>query len=102
MKKYIEISEINIVPVKPKDGLIGFVSFVIDERFYVGNVAIFSRLDREGIRLVYPKKGAIDCFHPIKRDVGDFINKKVTEKFNTLLKLNELKNEIPLVKNTRT
>lgn len=89
MQRNIEISEINIVPVKPKDGLVGFASFVVDGNFYVGNVAIFSRLDGEGMRLVYPRKGSIDCFHPIKKEVGAFIEEKVTEKFNNLLKRNE-------------
>lgn len=89
MQRSIEISEINIVPVKPKDGLIGFASFVVDGNFYVGNVAIFSRLDGEGMRLVYPRKGNIDCFHPITKEVGAFIQQNVTEKFNTLLKRHE-------------
>lgn len=85
MQRSIEISEINIVPVKPKDGLIGFASFVVDGNFYVGNIAIFSRLDGSGIRLVYPRKGAIDCFHPIKKDVGLIIEQNVTKKLNSLL-----------------
>jgi hypothetical protein len=90
MKNVINISEINIIPVKPKDGLIGFASFVVDKKFYVGNVAIFSRLDGEGMRLVYPRKGQIDCFHPINKEVGLLIEQNVTEKFNTLLKRNEV------------
>lgn len=90
MKKIIEISEINIILVKPKNGLVGFVSFAVDKKFYVGNVAIFTRLNRNGMRLVYPRKSNIDCFHPIKREVGAFIEQKVTEKFNTLIKRNEI------------
>jgi stage V sporulation protein G len=89
MNKTIQITEVNIVPVKPNNGLIGFASFVVDENFYVGNVAIFSRLNGDGLRLVYPRKGEIDCFHPIKREVGDFVEQIVKEKFHNLLRCNE-------------
>ena len=80
----ISISEINIVPVKPKDGLLGFVSFVVDESFYMGNITIYSKLNG-GIRLVYPKKGEIYCLHPIQKKVGRFLETLVQEKFNEIL-----------------
>lgn len=79
------VSEINIVPVKPRDGLIAFASFVVDNKFYVGNVAIFTRLDGHGIRLVFPKKrvgdALVDCVHPIKREVGEAITEAVERKY---------------------
>ena len=52
----MKLTEIQIVPVKPKDGLIAFVSFVINDSFFVGDVAIYSRLNQESYRLVYPIK----------------------------------------------
>jgi len=88
MKNPIEISEVNIIPIKPNEGHLGFCSFMIDKKFYVGSVAIFSTREG-GIRLVYPKKGEIDCFHPIKQEVGQFITETVSNKFNNFLKLNE-------------
>lgn len=33
------ISEIQFYPVKPQDGLLGFVSFVLDGKFWMGSVA---------------------------------------------------------------
>ena len=80
----MNISEINIVPIKPKDGLLGFASFVIDRKFYVGSVAIFSRLDGGGIRLSYPKKGQIDCVHPISQKAGEIITEAIQRRFNEL------------------
>ena len=79
------VSEINIVPVKPKDGLVGFAAFIVDHKLYIGNVAIFTRLDGDGIRLVYPSKKVgvrdIDCVHPISRRAGDAITAAVQEKY---------------------
>jgi DNA-binding cell septation regulator SpoVG len=76
-----KVDEINIVPVKPNSGLIAFASFVLDTKLYVGNVAIFTRLDGQGIRLVYPTKNSINCVHPISREVGDAITKAVQEQY---------------------
>jgi stage V sporulation protein G len=86
----LKISEIQVIPVKPKEGLIGFASFVLDEKYYVSSVAIYTRLDRPGYRLVYPTKKVgernINIFHPINSEAGKIIEeaviKKVDELFN--------------------
>jgi hypothetical protein len=83
MKAPIKIDEINIVPIQPLNGLLGFCSFVIDKKFYIGSVGIFSKREG-GLRLVYPKKGVLNCCHPISREVGDFITKKITDHFYNL------------------
>ena len=84
MNEEVKISEIQVIPVKPKDGLIGFVSFVLDEKYYVGSVAIYTRLDGSGYRLVYPAKKVgeknINIFHPINSIVGEAISEKVIDK----------------------
>lgn len=83
-----EISKIEILPVRPQKGLFAFVDFLIDECFAVHGVAIHSRPDGSGIRLVYPDKVVngfkIQLFHPIDRNVGDFITQKVWEKLKTI------------------
>lgn len=86
-----EISEIQIVPVKPRDGLLAFVSFVIGDSYYAGDVALYSRLDGNSIRLVYPMRtlsnGAkVNVFHPIRKDVADEIERQVNEAYEDLMK----------------
>ncbi len=49
MKK---VSEVTVIPVKPKFGLIAFASFVLFESFYVTGVAVYTR-PMGGIRLVF-------------------------------------------------
>lgn len=92
----LKISEIQVIPVKPKDGLIGFVSFILEEKYYVGSVAIYTRLDGSGHRLVYPAKKVgernINIFHPINSDVGRKIEEAVNEKLNKLFNDNSNKN----------
>lgn len=64
------ISEIQFYAVKPQDGMVGFVSFVLDGKFWMGSVAVFTRRDG-GHRLVYPTRKVagqnINVFHPINR-----------------------------------
>jgi stage V sporulation protein G len=95
MIQEVKISEIEFIPVKPKGGLIGFVSFVLDGKYYVSSVAIYTRLDGSGYRLVYPTKRVgeknINIFHPINWEVAKAIEEAVTKKVDELF--NESFNE---------
>src|SRR3989338_5168470 len=88
MNQETTITEIQISPVKPRDGLIAFASFVLDGKYYVGSVAIFTRLGKPGYRLVYPAKKLgeknLNLFHPINQDVGKSIEDAITERVNEL------------------
>ena len=91
----MQVNEINIVPVKPNNGLIAFVSFVIDNKFYVGNVAIFTRRDKQGqIRLVYPQKNNVNCIHPISHKTGETITNAVQKKYDEIFSENLIENLI--------
>ena len=78
--KNLTISEIQIVPIKPINGLVGFCSFVLFESIFCGSVAIYTRRDG-GYRLVYPTKKLgqtnINLFHPISNEIGNLIEKEV-------------------------
>ena len=95
MPQEVRLSEIQVIPVKPKDGLIGFASFVLDEKYYVGSVAIYTRLNNFGYRLVYPTKKAgernINIFHPINSGVGEIIEETITKKVNEIFNENLMK-----------
>lgn len=88
MDQEVKISEIQIIPVKPREGLIGFASFVLDEKYYVSSVAIFTRFNGSGYRLVYPTKKVgeknINIFHPINSGAGLAIEEAVIEKVNEI------------------
>ncbi len=81
------------MPVKPKDGLVAFASFVLDDRYYVGSVAIFTKLGAFGYRLVYPTKKIgernINLFHPINGEAGQGIERAVTEKVSEIFSEND-------------
>jgi len=81
----VYITEIQIIPVKPKDGLVGFASFVYNDSFYMGSIGIYTRLEG-GYRLTYPTKTNFNLFYPIKKDVADVIEKEVIKKFEEVTK----------------
>lgn len=79
------ITEVNILPVKPKDGFFAYASFVLDEQYYVGNIQVFTRLDKPGtIRLFYPQRKVgdsyMDVFHPLTKEASQTIEEAVQEK----------------------
>lgn len=83
------ISEIQIVPVKPQDGLVGFASFILDGYLYLGSIGIMTRLEG-GFRLVYPTKKVgfrnINIFHPINKSFAESIEKEVIKRFEDVMK----------------
>ena len=87
----LEIDEINILPVKPQNGLVAFASVVLNNQIYIGNIAIYtSPTLEEGFRLVYPDKmlpngKRINCVHPISREAGEAIKQAVTNRYLELM-----------------
>lgn len=84
----IKISEIEITPVKPQNGLVAFASCVIDEKLYLSSIAILTRLEG-GFRLTYPTKKigehSLNIYHPINKGTGKAIETAIINKYNELI-----------------
>jgi len=84
----IKVSEIEIVPLKPKDGLVAFVSCVINNSIYLGNIGLHTRLDG-GCRLVFPAKkinGQLLFYHnPINKETTEIIEKSIEQKYKEMI-----------------
>lgn len=83
------ISEVQIVPVKAQDGLVGFASFVIDNAFYIGSVGIYTKLNGNGYRLTYPTRkiatGNLNICHPINKEIAATIERAVVDKYELVM-----------------
>lgn len=79
----MKITEINIVPVKPRDGLVAFASIVLDHSLYLGSIAVYTR-PNGSYRLLYPTKTVgdrpINLFHPINKETSKQIEDSVFKK----------------------
>ena len=85
----LNLSEIQIIPVKAQNGLVAFASFVLDDNLYLGSIGIITRPEG-GYRLLYPSKkvGArnINLFHPINKEFAQIIEKGVIGKLEDVMK----------------
>jgi len=85
-----QIAEIQIVPIKPNNGLIGFASLVLDQKIYLGSIGIHTKIEGSGYRLTYPTKKIgdknINLYHPITRELGIVIEQAILEKANKVFK----------------
>ena len=80
-----KLTEIQIVPVKPNNGLVGFVSFVYDNCLYLGSIGIYTR-PQGGYRLTYPTRGNFNIFHPINKEIAEIIEQAVVAKYEDVTK----------------
>lgn len=85
----MQVTEVDVAFVKPKDGLIAFASVVLDDQLYLSGIAIHSRLVGSGYRLTYPTRkvgeAQFSVFHPIRRPVGLAIERAIVEKLKNVL-----------------
>lgn len=85
----IKISEVQIVPIKPNNGLVGFASIIFNDCLYLGSIGIYTRPEG-GFRLTYPTRKAgttnINVFYPIRKEVAVFLEKVIINKFEEVTK----------------
>lgn len=83
-----KVSKIQIIPIKPKDGLVGFANFIFDNALYCSSVGIYTR-PSGGYRLTYPTRKSIHSnltiFHPIQREIAEAIEKEVIKKYEEII-----------------
>jgi stage V sporulation protein G len=91
----LKLSEIQIIPIKPQNGLVGFASFVLDNNLYLGSIGIMTR-PQGGYRLTYPTKtvGArdINIYHPINKPFAEEIEKEVLKELEKVMNKNDRHN----------
>ena len=89
--KNLEISEIQLIPIRAQNGLVSFASCVINNQFYVGNIAIYTcPSSGEGFRLVFPNKKlasgqVVDCFYPINKEASELVSREIIKKYVELM-----------------
>jgi len=85
----MQVTEVDVAFVKPKDGLVAFASVVLDDQLYLGGIAIHRKLVGDGYRLTYPTRKVgethFDLFHPIRRPLGAAIERAVLRKLNDVV-----------------
>ena len=85
----MEITEIQITPIRPRDGLVAFASVVLDNSVYLGSIGVYTRLDGTGYRITYPTKKVggkdLNIFYPLNRDMSKLIEAAIIKKAQEIL-----------------
>lgn len=80
-----DISNVQVIPIREANGLVGFASLILNEGIYLGSIGIHT-LAQGGYRLVYPtrKSGATNfpVFYPINRETAQQLEIAVLQKFH--------------------
>lgn len=84
-----KITEVEIIPIKPRQGLMAFANFVLDEKLYISSIAIHAKKDGSGYRLTYPKKNNFNLFHPINHEASKAIEKAVISEFKNVMNISD-------------
>lgn len=79
----ILITEVNVTPIKPQDGLVAFASVVLNKSIYLSSIAVYTRPDGS-YRLLYPTKKLgeriLNLFHPINREASKQIEAAIFKR----------------------
>ena len=83
------IQEVQIIPIKPRDGLVAFASVVLDDSLYLGGIGIYTRPEG-GYRLTYPTRksgpSSFSIYHPISKQFTDLLTEVVVAKYEEVTK----------------
>lgn len=84
------IEKVEIVPVKPNNGLISFASLLLNGNLYLGSIGVFKRRDGSGCRILFPtKKGGqqqLCVYHPTNEKLSKEIELAVCERAREIFK----------------
>ena len=83
-----KVTEIQIIPIKPKNGLVAFANFIYDNAFYFSSIGVYTR-PQGGYRLTYPTRKSsvanMTIFHPINKQIATAIEVAVVQKYEEVI-----------------
>jgi DNA-binding cell septation regulator SpoVG len=84
----MKITNVKVRKIIPQNGLVGFANVVLDDCLFLGDIAIFTKLNKSGFRLIFPEKKIagkkIPIFNPITKDFYFFLEEEINKQFNEL------------------
>lgn len=84
------IKEVCFYPLRINEkGLIGFISLVLDNKLSLNSIAVYTRPDGSGYRLLFPSRTSpngkeVQTFYPINQETYNAIINAVVQKIEEL------------------
>lgn len=86
----MKVSKVEIIPIRPKNGLVGFASLELDDELFLSSIGVHKKLNGHGYRITYPTKcggsSNSNLFHPISSDLSREIQEMISHKAINLFK----------------
>ena len=87
-----EITEVQVLPIKPREGLVAFASLILNGSLCLTSIGIHQKLDGNGYRLTYPTKlvgdRTMNLYHPITKDLSKAVEEAILNKFKEVMNKN--------------
>lgn len=86
----LPISDVQIAPIRPREGLLAFCSVVLADQIFLGGIGLHTAPAPRYYRLVYPARSTPDgkhfsYVHPITRELSEAIERAVGKKFEEVM-----------------
>lgn len=85
----MQITEVQIVPIKAQNGLVALASVVFENALFLGSIGIYTRGDGKGYRITYPTKNSsnhnFNIYHPISKQASEAIEQAILSKAKDIL-----------------
>ena len=86
----LAISEVEVAPIRPRDGLLAFCSVLLGEQLFIGGIALHTASPPRHYRLVYPARSLasgqpIRFVYPVTRALGDEIERAVSMRYENVM-----------------
>jgi len=80
-----KITDIQITPITPKNGLIAIANVVINDGIFLGSIGIYTKLDEPGnYRITYPTKKVagkdLNIYRPTNKETSKLIEDAIIKK----------------------
>ncbi len=79
------ISNVKIILIYPKNGLVGFASFTLNNSLFLSSIGIHKKLSKEEYRLTYPQKNNKYIFNPITKELSKKIEKAIFAEYKNVI-----------------
>lgn len=87
----MNIIKVELLPIKPHNGLMAFACVEINNQFYISSIGVHKRRDGVGYRITYPTKKVGDLnqtiFHPIEPSFSKEMERAICSKAEELMGL---------------
>lgn len=85
----MQISEVQITPIKANNGLVAIASVVFENSLFLGSIGVYTKRNSPGYRITYPTKNRsgrdFNIYHPINKETALAIGLAVISKAEAVL-----------------